>query len=446
MTEQPDTAPKPKPVPTPGKIRLPRENKPVAPVRTPDFSAALPFGRVDEEGRVWVKDGEAERQIGQFPAEVPENPLNIYVRRYLDIAAQISLFAERLPRLAEREIDQTMKSLREQVREPAAVGDLPALREKVAQLQEKADKRKEEAARQRAEAKEDARKSREQVVVRAEEIAAQDSARTQWKHSGQELRDLLDEWKRLQHAGPRIDRGVEDELWKRFAAARSTFDKKRRAFFTELDATQAQAKAAKEKLIAEAEALSDSTNWGETTRAYRDLMTRWKAAGRASRREDDALWQRFHRAQQKFFDARNAQNEAVSALEGENLAKKEALLVKAEALKELTDVDEIKSRLRPLQEQWDEIGHVPRADIDRVERRMRAVEDHLRGLEEEIWRKSNPETKARAEGMAGQLKDLIDQIKAEIAQAEADGDSKKAEELQESLKAREAWLKQVESF
>lgn len=446
MTEQPDTAPKPKPVPTPGKIRLPRENKPVAPVRTPDFSAALPFGRVDEEGRVWVKDGETERQIGQFPAEVPENPLNIYVRRYLDIAAQISLFAERLPRLAEREIDQTMKSLREQVREPAAVGDLPALREKVAQLQEKADKRKEEAAQQRAEAKEEARKSREQVVVRAEEIAAQDSARTQWKHSGQELRDLLDEWKRLQHAGPRIDRGVEDELWKRFAAARSTFDKKRRAFFTELDATQAQAKAAKEKLIAEAEALSDSTNWGETTRAYRDLMTRWKAAGRASRREDDALWQRFHRAQQKFFDARNAQNEAVSALEGENLAKKEALLVKAEALKELTDVDEIKSRLRPLQEQWDEIGHVPRADIDRVERRMRAVEDHLRGLEEEIWRKSNPETKARAEGMAGQLKDLIDQIKAEIAQAEADGDSKKAEELQESLKAREAWLKQVESF
>ena len=446
MTEQPDTAPKPKPVPTPGKIRLPRENKPVAPVRTPDFSAALPFGRVDEQGRVWVKDGEAERQIGQFPAEVPENPLNIYVRRYLDMAAQISLFAERLPRLAEREIDQTMKSLREQVREPAAVGDLPALREKVAQLQEKADKRKEEAARQRAEAKEEARKNREQVVVRAEEIAAQDSARTQWKHSGQELRDLLDEWKRLQHAGPRIDRTVEDELWKRFAAARSTFDKKRRAFFTELDATQAQAKAAKEKLIAEAESLSDSTNWGETTRAYRDLMTRWKAAGRASRREDDALWQRFHRAQQKFFDARNAQNEAMSALEGDNLAKKEALLVKAEALKELTDVDEIKSRLRPLQEQWDEIGHVPRADIDRVERRMRAVEDHLRGLEEEIWRKSNPETKARAEGMAGQLKDLIDQIKAEIAQAEADGDSNKAEELQESLKAREAWLKQVESF
>ncbi len=446
MTEQPDTAPKPKPVPTPGKIHLPREKKPVMPVRTPDFSAALPFGRVDDEGRVWVKDGEEERQIGQFPAEIPDNPLNIYVRRYLDIAAQVSLFAERLPNLAEREIDQTMKSLREQVSEPAAVGDLPALREKVARLQEQADRRKEEAAEQRAQAKEESREKREKVVTRAEEIAAQDSARTQWKHSGQELRDLLDEWKRLQHAGPRIDRTIEDELWKRFAAARSAFDKKRRAFFTELDATQAQAKAVKEKLIKEAEALSDSTNWGDTARAYRDLMQRWKAAGRASRREDDALWQRFHRAQQKFFDARNAQNEAVNALETENLQKKEAILVKAEALKEITDVDALKAKLRPLQEQWDEIGHVPRADIDRVERRMRAVEDHLRGLEEEIWRKSNPETKARAEGMAGQLKGLIDQIKAEIAQAEAEGDSKKATELKDSLKAREAWLKQVESF
>ena len=446
MTEQPDTAPKPKPVPTPGKIHFPRQSKPVAPPRTPDFSAALPFGRVDKEGRVWVKDGETERQIGQFPAEVPANPLNIYVRRYLDIAAQVALFAERLPKLAEREIDQTMQSLREQVREPAAVGDLPVLREKVAQLQEKADKRKEEAAAQRAEAKEEARKNREKVVVRAEEIAAQDSARTQWKHSGQELRDLLDEWKRLQHAGPRFDRAIEDELWKRFAAARSTFEKKRRAFFTELDAAQAQAKQEKEKLIKEAEALSDSTNWGETSRAYRDLMQRWKAAGRASRREDDALWQRFHRAQQKFFDARNAQNEAVSALETENLQKKEALLVKAEALKDITDVDELKAKLRPLQEQWDEIGHVPRGDIDRVERRMRAVEDRLRGLEEEVWRKSNPETKARAEGMAGQLIALIDQIKAEIAQAEADGDSKKAAELKESLAAREAWLKQVESI
>ena len=118
-----------------------------------------------------MKDGDQERQIGQFPAEVPENPLKIYARRYLDLAAQISLFAERLPKLAEREIDQTMSSLREQVSEPAAVGDLPALREKVAKLQEKADKRKEEVAAQRAQAKEEARANREKVVVRAEEIA-----------------------------------------------------------------------------------------------------------------------------------------------------------------------------------------------------------------------------------------------------------------------------------
>lgn len=446
MTEQPDMTPKPKPVPTPGKIHLSAQNKPVNTAKTPDLSQVLSFGRVDEDGRVWVKDGDQERQIGQFPAEVPENPLKIYARRYLDLAAQISLFAERLPKLAEREIDQTMSSLREQVSEPAAVGDLPALREKVAKLQEKADKRKEEVAAERAQAKEEARANREKVVVRAEEIAGQDSSRTQWKQSGQELRDLLDQWKRLQHDGPRIERSFEDELWKRFAAARSLFEKNRRAFFNELDSAQTQAKVAKEKLIKQAEALSSSTNWGDTSRAFRDLMSQWKRAGRASRRDDDVLWQRFHHAQQVFFDARNAQQEAESALETENLAKKEAILEKAEPLKDLTDIEQLKAKLRPLQEQWDEVGHVPRADVERVERRMRAVEDHLRTLEEDLWRKSNPETKARAEGMAGQLKSLIADIEAQIEQAKSAGDETKLKELQDSLQARKAWLQQVETF
>ena len=175
-------------------------------------------------------------------------------------------------------------------------------------------------------------------------------------------------------------------------------------------------------------------------------MSQWKRAGRASRRDDDVLWQRFHHAQQVFFDARNAQQEAESAVETENLAKKEAILEKAEPLKDLTDIEQLKAKLRPLQEQWDEIGHVPRADVERIERRMRAVEDHLRTLEEDLWRKSNPETKARAEGMAGQLKSLIADIEAQIEQAKSAGDETKLKELEDSLQARRAWLQQVETF
>ena len=125
---------------------------------------------------------------------------------------------------------------------------------------------------------------------------------------------------------------MEDELWKRFSSARTQFDRHRRQFFSQLDQAQSEAKRVKEALIAEAEALSSSEDWSRTSGAYRELMNRWKAAPRASRKEDDALWARFRAAQQVFFDARRAKDEATDAQYRENLAAKEAILVDAEAI------------------------------------------------------------------------------------------------------------------
>ncbi|WP_245792859.1 DUF349 domain-containing protein [Boudabousia marimammalium] len=407
--------------------------------------AALAFGRIDDEGNVWVQDGETERQVGQYPDGVPENGLDLYVRRYLDLFAQVKLFADRLPHLAPKEIDQTLVSLREGVKEPNAVGDLPALRARVEALAETAEQRKEEARKARAEAKEKALKLRTEIVEAAEEIANQDPARTQWKMSGQKFRELLDEWKKNQKSGPKLDRSAEDALWKRFSAARTLFDRNRRQHFAALDARQDEAKRVKEELIAEAERLSSSTEWGATAGAYRDLMTKWKAAGRASRKVDDQLWERFRAAQQRFFDARHAANSAMDAEFGENLKVKEQLLEEAEALLPITDLEVAKSKLRVIQDKWDEAGKVPRADMQRVERRMRAVEDAIRDAEQELWRKNNPETKARAEGMLGQLETLIEEINEEIAAAEASGDSNKVEELKSARDARVAWLEQVKN-
>lgn len=445
MTQAQGSSPKPRPVPAP------RAAKPTVPQPTPTLKdknliEAESFGRVDENGVVWVKDGESERQIGQFPAEIPASPLEIYARRYLDLVAQVNLFSARMSHLGAKEIDSTIESLREQLKEPPVVGDLARLRQRVEDLATQAEEVKVQVSQARKEAKAQATKQREELVAKAEEIAGQDPARTQWKQSGQQLRDLLEEWKRQQHENPRLDRSVEDALWKRFAQARSKFDKARRQYFNELDASQEEAKRIKEKLILEAEKLSSSTNWADTSRAYRDLMNQWRKAGRASRKEDDRLWQRFHAAQQLFYDARKADNAAQDAEQQQNLEAKEALLAKAEALLPIEDIEQAKASLRPLQDQWDQIGHVPRADINRIESRMRAVEDALREAEEEQWRKSNPEAKARAHGLADQLKNLIEQQEAELAAAEASGDQKKIKQLQDGLQARKAWLAQVESF
>jgi hypothetical protein len=444
----------PNPAPTPG----PRH--PGAPVGPADVEPApapggkrpvvteplsTEFGRIDAQGDVFVADGEAERLIGGYPDGVPEDPFALYTRRFADLEATVSLFEERLAQLSPKDIDQTLQTLRQAVAEPAAIGDLPALRARVEELAERAEQRKAEARAERRAAKEHALAERTALVERAEAVVAQDPDRTHWKQSGQTLRDLLEEWKTLQRRGPRLEKSTEDELWKRFSGARSVFDRHRRQYFSALDQKQGEAKRLKEGLIAEAESLQNSTDWGRTSAAYRDLMDRWKAAPRASRKEDDALWARFRAAQQVFFDARRAKDEAVDSEYQENLTAKEALLAEAEALLPLRDLEDAKRRLRSVQDRWDEVGRVPSADVSRIEGRMRAVEDAVRAAEEREWNRSNPETKARAEGMLGQLEEQVAQLRAEVEAAEAAGDTAQAADLRDALTTKQAWLDQIRS-
>lgn len=402
------------------------------------------FGRIDEEGNVFVVDGGTERLIGGYPAGVPENPFALYTRRFQDLEATVRLFEDRLPQLSPKDIDQTLKTLRQAVVEPAAIGDLVALRARVEELGQRAEERKQQAHAERQVAKEAALVERTTLVERAEALVAQDPDRIHWKQSGQQLRDLLEEWKGLQRRGPRLDKTTEDELWKRFSGARTVFDRRRRQFFSALDQKQSEAKSVKEALIDEAEDLQHSTEWGATSAAYRGLMDRWKAAPRASRKEDDALWARFRAAQQVFFDARRAKDEAADSEYRENVVAKEALLAEAEALLPVTDADTVKPLLRGIQDRWDEVGRVPGSDASRIEGRMRAVEDAVRQAEEREWKRSNPETRARAEGMLGQLEQQVADLEADLAAAQVAGDERRVTELQDTLTTKKAWLDQIQ--
>ena len=431
--EQPGTAPAPAKAPAPAESTIDPE----------EAMDAAKWGRVDGEGRVYVQDGGTEREVGQFPDVPIAEAMAFYVRRFLDLKATVDLFAMRLPQLSIREIDSTVKSLGESLAAPAAVGDLDGLRARFEALRTVAAERRAAINAERAAAKEQALKDRTAIVERAEAIAAQDPDRTQWKSSGAELRELLEQWKGAQRRGPRLDRPTEDGLWKRFSHARTTFDRHRRQFFSELDAKQAQVKAAKEALIKRAQEMSSSTDWAGTSAKYRALMEEWKKAGRASRKEDDALWARFRAAQQVFFDARRAKDEAVDAEFAENLKVKEALLAKAEALLPVKNVKAAKRALRPIQDAWEEAGRVPRNAVRRLEGRMRAIEDAIREAENAEWRRTDPETKARAEGLAGQLEDSIAELESDLAAARAAGDAKKIAEAEAALTARRAWLEQV---
>lgn len=403
---------------------------------------AREWGGVDSDGNVYVKTADGQRTVGAYPEASEEEALAYFARKYHDLVSQVDLIETRsaIPSNNINDLQKSLATLTAGLSEAAVVGDLAGLAERADRLTHELERIKGERTAQREVAKAEALAGREVIVDKAEKIASQSPSSTQWKQSGDSLKALFDEWKQLQHSGPRVDKKSEDALWKRFSSARNTFDRARRAYFADLDIKRADVAAKKKQLIKQAKELSGSTDWGQTSTDFRHLMDEWKAAGRASRKEDDKLWAEFKAAQDIFFDARKRANEQQDAEYSANLVLKEKLLEEANALLPIRDIDAARSALRDIGERWEAIGHVPRGDMRRVERRLRDIEDALARAEDEKWKRDDPETKARAEGMRGQLLEAISQLETDIAKAESSGNAKKVAELREALDARQSWL------
>ncbi|WP_033282266.1 MULTISPECIES: DUF349 domain-containing protein [unclassified Streptomyces] len=396
-----------------------------------------PWGRVDETGTVYVRTADGEQVVGSWQAGSPEEALAYFERKYEGLVVEIGLLEKRVKTtdLSAKDAQAAVDHLREQVDAHHAVGDLAALGVRLDKLVETVDARREERKQQRAKQSDEARHSKEALVVEAEELAQSD----QWRAAGERLRALVDTWKGL----PRLDRKSDDELWHRFSHARSAFSKRRKAHFASLDAQREDARKTKEKLVAEAEGLSASTDWGPTAARYRELMADWKAAGRAQREHEDDLWNRFRGAQDVFFAARSSVFAERDAEQTENLKLKEELAEEAEKLLPVTDLKAARAAFRSINERWEAIGHVPRDSRPKVEGRMHTIERALQESEEVEWRRTNPEARARAEGLTGQLQAAVDKLTGQIEQARAQGNTSRADKLQRELEGRQALLEQA---
>ncbi|MFD7603657.1 DUF349 domain-containing protein [Streptomyces mirabilis] len=396
-----------------------------------------PWGRVDETGTVYVRTADGEQVVGSWQAGSPDEALAYFERKYEGLVVEIGLLERRVKTtdLSAKDAQVAIDHIREQVDAHHAVGDLQALKKRLDKLVETVDARREERKVQRAKQSDEARHAKEALVVEAEELAQSD----QWRAAGERLRSLVDTWKGL----PRLDRKSDDELWHRFSHARSAFSKRRKAHFASLDAQREDARKTKEKLVAEAESLSASTDWGPTAARYRELMADWKAAGRAQREHEDDLWNRFRGAQDVFFAARSSVFAERDAEQSENLKLKEELAEEAERLVPVQDLKAARAAFRSINERWEAIGHVPRDARPKVEGRMHAVERALQESEEAEWRRTNPEARARAEGLTGQLQAAVDKLQGQIETARAAGNTSRADKLQKELDGRQALLDQA---
>lgn len=462
MSESVPPAPRPTPRPRPpSPATLAARPAPVPlvpaapPVQEYDESAiadALTHGDLHEDGTVTVLDGTQVREVGTAPAASAQDPalrataLRPFAVAYLDLVTfldrtELTLSA---PAHTQAELNRLLEQLRKNLKEPRVIGDIPALRARANGLREQAKELIQAMEGERAAAREAAAGRRTAFVESIEELTSQDSSRISWKSAGETMRQMVSTWKAMQQEDPGLDRATEDALWKRLSAARGAFDRKRKQFFSELDEQHGQAERVKDDLIAQAEAMQDSTDWGPTVRAYRDLMDRWRAAPRGRRKRDDAQWTRFKAAQDTFFAARNADLHASDAEQQENLAIKEQLLAEAESLLPVTDHRRATEELRRIQDRWEDAGKVPRGDIRRIEDRLRAVERTVKQAEDEEWRRTDPRTRARVEGASSQLHAAISSYEEDLEAARASGDPRRIEEAEQALATRREWLAVIE--
>ena len=403
------------------------------------------YGRVDENGTVYVTTSAGEKVVGSYPGKTPEEALAYFVRKFEVVASEVALLAARIisGAMVPQDAAAAVAKLRNQIENLNGVGNLEALRSSIDQIPALIDEHKSSYEAKRAAEVAAKAAKREAAVAQKEKIAAEaESLRdsNQWKATGERLKELVEEWKKIS----RLDKKTDAAIWKRFSAARNHFDKRRRTHFATLSKEQSSVREGKEKIVSEAESLATSTDWVTTAKRYKALMDQWKASGRGKRSDDAKLWQRFKTAQDQFFAAKNADLEKRGESMAQNLIKREAVLVEIEGILPITSVDDAKRRFRDLRNKFNKVGAIERNKRNSLERRLEVVELAIKEAEQEKWRRTDPGARARANEVVTQLQAAIADYEAKAVKAESAGDAKKAAQHREAAAARMMWLAEAQ--
>jgi hypothetical protein len=403
------------------------------------------FGRVGEDGTVYVITPTGDRAVGSYPGKSAEEALAYFVKKFEMAASEVALLAARIRSgaMVPSDAHEAVNKLRTQITELNGVGDLVNLSQSLEKIPALITEHEGAyQARKAAQAAErDARKAestlvKEKIVTEAESLV--DSVA--WKVTTARLKVLLEDWKKA----PRLDKKVDAALWKRFSSSRNKFDKRRRTHFANLATEHKEVANTKEVIVKEAESLANSKEWLNTAKRFKALMDQWKASGRGKKSTDTALWNRFKAAQDTFFAAKNADMEKRKGSMSENLTKREAMIIEFEALLPISDFKSAKKRFYDLMGKWQKIGMTDRKKRDAFEKRIKKVEEEISELERNYQRKSDPSAKAQANKVVQGLQEAIENYEKQAAKAEAAGQSAKAMLAREAAAARRDWLEQAQ--
>ena len=399
-------------------------------------------GRVDSENNVFVNDGGVERKVGQYPGVSEEEALAYFQRKFAELEANVRILEQRLKSNAEPgSIAAAAAKLTKELAEPAAVGNIQELRNRVLAVTPNIEKMKAEKSEATQQAIAETLKFRTEIAQQATALADKEPKKTQWKIASKEMADLFDKWQVSQKSGPKVPRKEADAIWKIFSQARTKFEANKRAFFAELTTVTKNARAKKSELVAKAEALV--SKGAAASSDYRKLLDEWKLSGRSQGKQDDALWDRFKAAGDAIYALRKETIAKESVEYSANYEIKVALIAEAEKLDPAKDLAEAKKLLLLIQQRYEKAGKVPKEKIRETDDRMRAVEKRFKEFEQEQWRKSDPAAIERTNGVLSQLEQSIATLESDLSAATSANNTKKAQELTDALAARRSWLEVV---
>jgi len=353
---------------------------------------------IDEQGNILLRaaDHYPERTIGSVSDANATTLLNMLIEKFNEVKEKVT------QSLAELEAPQELiraqgklQRLHTYLLNVCALGDFPHLFALIEQHQKNIS--------QLLQANEAIRL---QLVQKAE--ALRDAP--EFKATTEEFRALIEEWKNA----PFVEKSVSDQLWERIEAARNYFYERKRAYQQDIEIEMMQNLDLKLELCEKAEALSHSTDWKNTTEAYKQLMEQWKGIGRvASAEKNEELWTRFINAKNIFFDRKAEHQQQIMAEQEANYQAKLKLVEEAEAIKTNTNWKETADRYAAIMEEWKAIGRVPYEKADEIWNRLQEAKNHFYSAKREhaeSYRLNLEDNYAQKKALLDRMETLKDSI------------------------------------
>jgi hypothetical protein len=250
-----------------------------------------------------------------------------------------------------------------------------------------------------------------ELVDKAEQLAASE----EWKKTTEAYKELMDQWKAT---GPTMH-DKNEELWARFSAAKTNFFDRKRAHGDQIGVEQEENYVKKLALVEQAEAMKDSTDWGKTSKAYAELMEEWKKIGRAPKEKGDDVWNRLNAAKEVFFNAKRQHFDAQHVEMDNNLIQKQALVDRANALKNSTNWRDTADEMVELMDEWKKIGPVQHKISDKIWEEFNGARKHFFARKDENREKYKQQSEVRQVKRVADNRNFLKQLEAELVDEEA---------------------------